>query len=67
MNALRTLTLIFVFVTVLGGCSSGGSYSRRTEAKPSVPTETEKAEDRKRREIEELHRSIKNRTGGTST
>ncbi len=67
MNALRTLTLIFVFVAVLGGCSSSGSYVRRPEAKPSVPTEAEKAEDRKRREIEELHRSIKNRTGGTST
>lgn len=67
MTASRTLTLFFVLVFLMGGCSSSGSYVRRAEVKPPVPTEAEKAEARKLREIEELHRSIMNRTGGNSS
>ncbi len=66
MNAIRIVSAILFFVTCLGGCASSGSSSYRSSSSASRTQDsaTAQAQAKKRQEIEELHRSIKNRTGG---
>ena len=70
MTAFRIVFATLFFVTCLGGCATGGSSAYRSssasaQSRPQTQDPaTAQAEAKKRREIEELHRSIKNRTGG---